>query len=157
MPPRKSPATATKAEPPAAPAKNPRGRPTDFDPAIGEQIIKDMEAGLSLAAAAAGCRIHRQRVYEWAERHPDFADAINLGRSLRQRFLEQRLLSSDNGPQVTSTIFALKNACPDDWREKTTLEHSGPDGGPVRMVTSQMSPEEALEAYAGLLRGDGSN
>jgi len=52
--------------------------------------------------------------------------------SKRQAFLERRLLTADAGPVVTSTIFALKNAAADDWREKqeidqkTTVEASDP-------------------------------
>lgn len=103
----------------------PAGRPTEFTPELGEQILALMQEGLSLAAAAAECDVHRQRVYEWADRHPEFADTIRLAQSKRQAFLEKRLLKSDAGPVVTSTIFALKNAAPDDWREKREVEHSG--------------------------------
>lgn len=103
----------------------PAGRPTDFTPELGERILGLMTEGLSLAAAAAECDIHRQRVYDWEERHPEFADTIKLARSKRQAFLERRLLTAKEGPVVTSTIFALKNAAGDDWREKQEVEHSG--------------------------------
>jgi hypothetical protein len=99
------------------------GRPTEFKPAYGDEILALMGEGLSLAAAAADLGIHRQRVYEWVERHPEFADTINLAKSKRQAFLERRLLSAKDGPVVTSTIFALKNAAGDDWRDKQEVEH----------------------------------
>lgn len=101
------------------------GRPTDYTPELGEKILALMAEGLSLAAAAAELDVHRQRVYEWEERHPEFADTVKLARSKRQAFLERRLLKSDVGPVVTSTIFALKNAGQGDWREKVETEHSG--------------------------------
>lgn len=101
------------------------GRPTDFTPELGEKILSLMAEGLSLAAAAAECDIHRQRVYEWEERHPEFADTVKLARSKRQAFLERRLLKAAEGPVVTSTIFALKNAGQGDWRDKVETEHSG--------------------------------
>ncbi len=103
----------------------PAGRPTDFKPAMGEEILEQMAQGFSLAAAAAELGIHRQRVYEWMERHPEFADTVKLAQVKRQRFLESRLLTADAGPVVTSTIFALKNAGPEDWRDKREVEHSG--------------------------------
>ncbi|KKW92672.1 hypothetical protein YP76_06980 [Sphingobium chungbukense] len=84
-----------------------------------------MAEGLSLAAAAAELNIHRQRVYEWEDRHPEFADTVKLARSKRQAFLERRLLRASEGPVVTSTIFALKNAGQGDWRDKVETEHSG--------------------------------
>jgi len=101
------------------------GRPTDFTPTLGEEILSLMSSGLSLAASAAEIGIHRQRVYEWMDRHPEFADTVKLAQAKRQLFLERRLLSADAGPVVTSTIFALKNAGPEDWRDKREVEHSG--------------------------------
>lgn len=106
-------------------SKSKGGRPTDFRPEMGDMILTKMSEGLSLAAAAAEIDIHRQRVYEWIERHPAFADTIWLAQVKRQAFLERRLLSAEVGPVVTSTIFALKNAGPLDWRERTEVEHSG--------------------------------
>lgn len=117
------------------------GRPTDFKPAMGEEILQLMASGLSLAASAAQIGIHRQRVYEWMERHPDFADTVKLAQAKRQLFLERRLLSADSGPVVTSTIFALKNAGPEDWRDKHDHEHTGPGGGPVAFVVRDLTKE----------------
>ncbi|WP_192258642.1 terminase small subunit-like protein [Mesorhizobium caraganae] len=104
------------------------GRPTDYKPTYAEEILQLMAEGLSLAAAAAELGFHRQRVYEWEERHPEFADTIKLARSKRQLFLERRLLKADQGPVVTSTIFALKNAAGEDWREKQEVQHDVSDG-----------------------------
>lgn len=112
----------------------PAGRPTDYKPEYGEEILKTMATGLSLAAAAADLGIHRQRVYEWVDKHPEFADTIKLAQSKRQAFLERRLLKDDlPGPQITSTIFALKNAAAEDWREKVVTEHTGKDGGAIEI------------------------
>lgn len=104
------------------------GRPTDFKKAYGDEILSLMAGGLSLAASAAELGFHRQRVYEWMERHPEFADTVKLAQVKRQLFLERRLLSADSGPVVTSTIFALKNAGPEDWREKQEVDHKSSDG-----------------------------
>lgn len=108
------------------------GRPTDYTPELGDRILKLMSEGLSLAAAAAECDVHRQRVYDWADRHAEFADTVNLAKSKRQNFLERRLLSAREGPMVTSTIFALKNAGQGDWRDRVETELTGAGGGPVQ-------------------------
>lgn len=118
------------------------GRPTTYDPTLGEKIVATMEQGLSLAAAAAECDVHRQRVYEWEAAHPDFAELVALGRVKRQAFLERRLLTADAGPVVTSSIFALKNAGAEDWREKTEVDHRSTDGSmtpkaPVYNITEK--------------------
>lgn len=101
------------------------GRPTKFEPEIGERILAYMAEGLSLCAAAAECDVSRQTVYRWKDEHPGFCDTVNIAMAKRQLFLERRLLNADIGPVVTSTIFALKNAGAEDWRDKREVEHSG--------------------------------
>lgn len=100
-------------------------RPTDFTPDIGERILAIMSEGLSLAAAAGECDVGRTTVYRWKDEHPEFRDTVNLAMVKRQAFLERRLLTAGEGPVVTSSIFALKNAGPEDWRDKREVEHSG--------------------------------
>lgn len=115
----------------------PAGRPTDYTPTLGGEILSLMAEGLSLAAAAAELGIHRQRVYDWVDKYPEFSDTVKLAQAKRQLFLERRLLSADVGPVVTSTIFALKNAGAADWREKQELEHSGEVG--VKVVINRFT------------------
>lgn len=131
----------------------PAGRPTEFKPQYGEEILGLMATGLSLTAAAAELGFHRQRVYEWVEKHPEFADAVKLAMAKRQLFLEKRLLSADQGPVVTSTIFALKNAAPVDWRDKQEHEHSGPDGAPIAVSVSDTDRAKALAAFIAKTKG----
>lgn len=120
-----------------------KGRPTDFKKNYGDEILSLMAEGLSLAASAAELGFHRQRVYEWVEKHPDFADSIRLAKSKRQLFLERRLLSASTSPVVTSTIFALKNAAPDDWREKIENTHTGT----VSVVHSKADDLQVLDRF----------
>lgn len=107
--------------------------PTKYRPNLGPQILERMAEGLSLTAAAAELGIHRQRVYEWAERYEDFAELVALARCQRQAYLERRLLTATAQPVVTSTIFALKNASPDDWKADNRIEVAGAGGGPIRI------------------------
>lgn len=125
----------------------PVGRPTEFNEELGDRILRLMAEGLSLAAAAAECDVHRQRVYEWEQKHPIFADTVKLARSKRQAFLERRLLGAADGPIVTSSIFALKNGGQGDWRDKQEIEHSGE----VAISTK----EQRDAAVAAAIRADG--
>lgn len=134
--------------------KRSRGRPTDFRDSFGDEILSLMATGLSLVAAAAELGFHRQRVYEWVEKHPEFADTVKLAKAKRQLFLERRLLAEDAGPKVTATIFALKNAAPEDWRDKQEHELTGKDGGPIETadVTDDMRAK-ALAAFIAKTKG----
>jgi DNA-binding XRE family transcriptional regulator len=95
-----------------------RGRPSEYLPEYGEMILDLMAAGLSITAAAGEIGVSRRTVYDWEDKHPDFSHTIKIARAKRTLFLERRLLSATDSPTVTSSIFALKNACPDEWRDK---------------------------------------
>lgn len=116
----------------AAEPKSPsRGRPTKYKPVYCEEIINMMAQGFSLTAAAAELGISRETAYAWEREIPEFSDAIKVARGKRTLKLERDLLGASDGPTVTSRIFALKNACADEWREKQTVEQTGADGGPI--------------------------
>lgn len=125
------------------------GRPTTYDPALGEKIVAIMQQGLSLTAAAAECNVHRQRVYEWEAVHAEFAELVALGRSKRQAFLERRLLGAAEGPVVTSSIFALKNAGQGDWLDKQEIDHRSTDGSMTpkepRYILADTKPSASAE------------
>jgi len=104
------------------------GRPTIYTPDLGERIVALMSEGLSLTAAAAECDVHRRRVYDWKDTYPEFADLVDLAMGKRQVFLERRLIDAEAGPIVTSSIFALKNAAPKDWRDRQEIDHTSTDG-----------------------------
>lgn len=106
----------------------PAGRPSEYNPTYVNELISLMSEGLSLTAAAAELGFVKQTVYNWAEKNPELLDAIKLGHGKRTNFLERRMLKATEGPVVTSSIFALKNAAPDEWRDKHDHEITGKDG-----------------------------
>jgi len=119
------------------------GRPTKYDDSLCARIIELMAEGLSLTAAAADLDIHRETAYAWERdgNHPDFADALKLARGKRTLKLERDLLKASDGPTVTSRIFALKNACADEWRDKHEHEHGGKDGKPFQINISAVEDQ----------------
>lgn len=132
----------------------PAGRPTKYSTAFPEEIISLMAEGLSLTAAAAELGVHKDTVYAWEREIPEFSDAVKLARGKRTLKLERDLLEAADGPTVTSRIFALKNAMPDEWRDKIQNEHSGPDGkplntGPTIIFTGSPPGASAPEAVEG--------
>lgn len=101
-------------------------RPNTYTDTMGREVINLMATGLSLTAAMAELGYHRQTAYDWQDKYPEFSDAVKVGQAKRQLFLERRLLANElPGPQVTGTIFALKNTGTGDWRDKQEVEHGG--------------------------------
>lgn len=112
----------------------PGGRPSKYDPAYCEHVIDFLAQGYSITAFAGSVRVSRQTVYQWAEDHPEFSDALNIARAAAALWWENRLRDVAEGSEgsATAAIFGLKNRAADDWRDKQSLEHSGPDGGPIQ-------------------------
>lgn len=108
--------------------KNKVGRPTDYYDGLGDDMIALMKDGYSLTASAATLGFHRRRIYDWEEKHPEFAHAIKIARGLRLHKLETDLLAAKDAPTVTSRIFALKNADAEEWREKISVDNTSSDG-----------------------------
>ena len=110
------------------------GRPSTYDPSYCDVVRDMMATGLSKTAVAGHLRVSRQRLIDWGDANPDFRDAIKEGEAMRTLRLEQDLLMANTGPQVTSRIFALKNAAPDEWRDIKAVEMTGKDGGPLAIT-----------------------
>lgn len=119
------------------------GRPSLYKPEYCDLAKEFMGKGFSLTAFAGEIGVSRDTVYAWEKEIPAFSDAIKVARAKRVGFLEVGLLGAESGPQVTSRIFALKNACADEWREKQDVEHSGE----VKVDFSDEARVRALTAF----------
>lgn len=113
----------------------PVGRPSKYEPGMGARLQAKMAEGYSLTAAAASIGVHRDTANAWAKQHPEFAEAMKLGKAGRLLKLEGDLLTAKDGPTVTSRIFALKCADASEWCDRQTIEHTGKDGKPIETRT----------------------
>ncbi|NJM13328.1 MAG: hypothetical protein HC889_16950 [Synechococcaceae cyanobacterium SM1_2_3] len=109
----------------------PAGRPTEYTSDLCEKVESLMRQGYSKTAAAGAIGVCRQTILNWQEQHPEFLGAVKRGEAARTHKLETDLLQAPDGPNVTSRIFALKNAAPEEWKDKQSVEHGGADGGPL--------------------------
>jgi hypothetical protein len=107
------------------------GRPTKYEERFCEAVIAFMGEGYSLTAFAGSIDVARSTINEWMGEHAEFSEAVKIGQAKRTAILEVGLLNGDSGPRVTSRIFALKNAAPDEWRDVSRQEQTGADGGPM--------------------------
>lgn len=117
----------------------PAGRPSKYDPAFCDQVEEIMRAGFSKMAAAGEIGVCYDTLTAWMDAHPEFLQAVKRGQAARTMKLERDLMDAETGPKVTSRIFALKNAAPDEWRDKQTTEHVGKDDGPIRTESEGMA------------------
>ena len=101
-----------------------------------------MQAGFSKSATAGSLGVCKATFDNWCKEHQEFLCAVKEGEMLRTLKLETDLLSAPDGPTVTSRIFALKNAAPDEWRDKVDLSHggNGPNGEIIFQTVYESKP-----------------
>lgn len=120
------------------------GRPSKYDPAYCDQIIDFLADGYSVTAFAGSIRVARSTVYLWAEEHPEFSDALNIGQAASALWWENRL--RDNAEKgegnATAAIFGLKNRAADDWRDKREHDHNLSEAAPA--MTINIETREAV-------------
>jgi hypothetical protein len=140
----------------------PAGRPTKYDPAYVGQAQKLAKLGATDREVAEFFDVNEATIYRWKHEHPEFCEALKVGKETADARVEQSLYRRALGyshdavkiavnaqgevtqvpfvehypPDTTAAIFWLKNRKPDEWRDKVQNEHSGPDGGKIEFSWS---------------------
>jgi hypothetical protein len=115
------------------------GRPSKYDPAFCELVIKCGEEGDTLAAMAEACDVDRSTLNDWVEQHEEFSRAVSRGLQKAQAWWEKQgrkaTFGGTDGFNATSFIFNMKNRFKEDWRDKVDLAHGNPDGTAITFNT----------------------
>jgi hypothetical protein len=93
------------------------GRPSEYKPEYCQRIIDYMAKGHSLTAFAGSIDVDKATVYRWINQHPEFSEAADRAKAKQVCPWEEKLIRAEKGGEVAASIFALKNAAPDEWRE----------------------------------------
>lgn len=124
------------------------GRPTSFKPEFVEQARKLAELGATDREAAEFFEVAESTLYLWKHTHPEFSEALKVGKETADARVEQslyrralgyshdavKIMMSDGVPVVepyvehyppdtTAAIFWLKNRKPQEWRDKTEVHN----------------------------------
>jgi hypothetical protein len=97
-----------------------RGRPSDYDPAFCDQMIKFAERGLGVTAFAGSIGAARSTIHLWATRHAEFRAAMEIAAAKRQYRLECDVLELDealNAGQVRLRLRVLARLDSESWRK----------------------------------------
>lgn len=128
-----------------------RGRPTSFKPEFVEQARKLASLGATDREAAEFFDVAESTLYLWKHTQPEFSEALKVGKEVADERVIQSLYRKAVGytydavkmhvvegvvaitpysehvpPSDTAGIFWLKNRRPNEWRDKTTVEHELP-------------------------------
>lgn len=100
------------------------GRPTDYDPAYCERVIKLGAEGKSKGQIARSLETSRVTLDAWAKRHPEFLYALTRAKELELALWEDKGQGSFN---ATAFIFQMKNRFRNDYRDRHDHEHGVTD------------------------------
>lgn len=123
------------------------GRPSSYDKKYVQIAKKMCELGATDADIIEAIGVARSTFYKWRNEHPEFSDALKVGKSPADERVEMSLYKKAVGytqenvkifqfqgqevivpytevvaPDTTAAIFWLKNRRPEQWR-------ANPDGG----------------------------
>lgn len=78
--------------------------------------------GLTDEQIARNLGISRSTLYQWRQRFPAVAQALDTGRELADYQVENALYQAALGGNITAQIFWLKNRRPGKWRDRPAAE-----------------------------------
>lgn len=141
------------------------GRPTDYCPSFCQKAIELCERGATDEELAQAFDVSARTIYRWKNAHPEFCQAISVGKEAADARVERSLYQMATGtyvkqqqavkvktgqyteeikivevetfmaPEVPAAQFWLKNRRPEQWREVSRQEQSGVDGKPIENKT----------------------
>lgn len=152
----------------------PAGRPSSYRPEFAEQARKLCEMGATDWDLAQFFEVTTVTIWRWSQVHEEFCNALKAGkeaadervaRSLYHKAIGYsreavKIMQYEGGvieapyvehtaPDTTAAIFWLKNRRPKEWRDKTDVEMTGKDGGPIQ--TEELGAKDIARRVAFLL------
>lgn len=134
------------------------GRPTDYDPSFCDIAASACARGATINELADMLKVNRATVYRWMAQHQTFCDAINIAREMADKrvgfslyeravgytYDSVKIMQSEGVPlivpyqeHVPPDVSAIKwwqsNRDPENWRERSSVEHTGKGGGPIQV------------------------
>jgi len=121
------------------PTGNPNGRPTKYDAKIHPGIVTKLAAaGMIDEDIASVLEIDVRTLYRWKDDHPEFRQAVTVGKENPIKDVEDALFRLCKGyvykedghdkikhPDVRAIQFYLKNVAGDKWKDKHDVKHEG--------------------------------
>jgi hypothetical protein len=92
-----------------------------YNESMCEEVRQLLTAGKSIARVATNLGVCRDTIYQWRDKHPEFARALSRGKDASQAYWEDRGEDGTFGDcknfSATSWIFTMKNRFREDYAE----------------------------------------
>lgn len=114
-------------------------------PAQKHQFLNQLKEGVSRTRAATSVGLTNSGVIKAMQEDARFADDVQQVLALRNDDVEEALYkkavghTDENGNHHPGSVEAMKfwlvNRAGADWANRSTVEHTGKDGGPIQLAT----------------------
>lgn len=135
------------------------GRPSKFTPETARKICDGIEAGLSYDEAAKSAGVTYVTFLSWkqkgekAETGPflEFFKDIKKAEDCSKAVLVSRIKDAGKLPQHwQANAWLLERRFPKEFGKSERVEHTGKDGGPIRLRTAdEMTDDELAQIIQG--------
>jgi hypothetical protein len=133
----------------------PAGHPSSYKPEYCEKIIEHMAQGYSFESFGAEANCHKDTLYEWRKVHPEFSEAVKIGRVKQAKWWEnlgRAVAVGAKGKMPNGTEFDPKrsNATIFIWMTKNMLGWKDRIANEIDLTSSDnsMSPVSSITHIA---------
>jgi len=133
------------------------GRPTKYDPTYCQEVLEMGARGFTKEQMAPELKVTLSTLYEWAESHRDFSEAMKEAVHLAQAYMERKALEALDKPTsaFNHSLWSKIVQCrfPHVYRDVERKEISGIEGQPipVAVASAQVTGENLADFYKGIM------
>lgn len=142
-------------------AKRGRGRPTEYREWMCDAVIEFGCDGLEVVEFAVALGVCRDTLYEWADKHPDFSDALKRAREASEAWWIAKIRGQAQLPAQATNLAATlgymgrrfagwREASKTDDHAKTTPVSTAIQQGRARAKAAAAEAREAAAREAGI-------
>lgn len=103
----------------------PAGRPTKYKEKYCEMLIEHMKQGYSFETFGAIVDCHKDTLYEWCAKHPEFSDAKKKGAAYSQMMWEkmgmQGMWNQYQGDSFNQALWMFNMKSRFKWRDRVEV------------------------------------
>ncbi len=117
------------------------GRPTKYRKEYCQMALDVMgDQGKSITQLARDLRVSKSTIYEWAENHSEFSDALDQAREWSQAHWEDRLEEMMFTKEVNAPLVKLYFANRFKWHDKPEADDSENKAQPLNITFEVRDP-----------------
>lgn len=105
------------------------GRPTNYKPEYCQILIDLMAQGKTVAGVSSALNTHREVLWSWMQKHPEFNNAYKEGMEKAEEFwAEMGMQNIFSGNGFNDRIWKFWMACRHQWRDRDATVIVATDG-----------------------------